>query len=117
MARDELAVVPHVQQPDVSTQTKVYLAGLKPQIREALGGRLTQTDSIGIKYCIPGLGGWRFPDIAWKDAHFNQATSNTARRCTYCHNLQEEQQGKDPNEWHFRQHCPSPLVSHQPVHA
>ena len=188
MARDELAVMPHVQQPDVSTQTKVYLAGLKPHIREALGGRLTQadlkdlsklmamaaeveavtvslgfiagqsgrhdtqaggarrdmpkqpsgsagagrdrnhakpqrsqgkftgqyatvqegntwarsrglpeqTDSVGIKYCVPGLGGWRFPDIAWKDAHFNQATSNTPRRCTYCHNLQEEQQGKDP---------------------
>ena len=34
----------HVQQPDVSTQTKVYLAGLKPQIREALSGRLTQAD-------------------------------------------------------------------------
>ena len=32
MARDELAVMPHVQQPDISTQTKVYLAGLKPQI-------------------------------------------------------------------------------------
>ena len=76
-----------------------------------------QEDNNGIKYCVPGPEGWRFPDFAWKQAHYDQAQSAIPRRCHLCHNLQEELQGKNPAGWHFRAACPSPLVSHRPVHA
>ena len=44
LARDELCMMPHVTQPDASTQTKISVSGLKPAVEAALHSRVTQAD-------------------------------------------------------------------------